>query len=238
MSKNPSKIERLQHFASEAAEWIAQHLQSLAGKRESLVVALAGGSTPDPIYRELSTRELPWKQLIFTFGDERCVPPTDPSSNYRMAYDALLKDALTQGARVIRIAGELEPNLAAAQCEKELHTLAKERREAILKHDLILLGLGDDGHTASLFPHTQALSENESWVVANHVLKLNVWRVTFTYPLLNAADTVAFLVNDSRKEQVIQEIVAGGSGHPAESVKPLGGSVTWLLGHPSQGDNP
>ncbi|MFQ3578138.1 MAG: 6-phosphogluconolactonase [Verrucomicrobiia bacterium] len=238
MSRLPAHVHRLEAFAVEAADWIAQRLEHLAESRGNLVIALAGGSTPEPIYRELAKRPLPWKAMVFTFGDERCVPPTDPSSNYRMAHEAMLAKAAEQGSRVIRIAGELDPEKAATLCEAELRELAEQRNEEILRHDLVLLGLGDDGHTASLFPHTQALTETERWVAANHVLKLNIWRLTFTYPLLNAAKNVAFLVNDVRKERVIQEILAGGSGHPAEGVKPTAGSVTWLLGHKPEASGP
>lgn len=124
--------------------------------------------------------------------------------------------------------GELPPAEAALEYDEELARLAAESNEPLFRHDLLLLGLGPDGHTASLFPGTQALAEQTRGVIENFVPKLDTWRITFTYPLLNAARHVCFLAGKG-KQQVIDEILAGGSGHPAEGVAPADGRVTWLV---------
>jgi 6-phosphogluconolactonase len=155
-------------------------------------VALAGGSTPRAAYALLATEEfaarVDWSRVHVLWGDERCVPPDDPDSNYRMAREALLDKIPIPTENVHRIRGELPPDEAAAAYQAEL--------EAVLgaggRFDLVLLGMGVDGHTASLFPGTAALHEGERWVVAAFVDKLSAWRVTLTPVVLNAAAQVTF----------------------------------------------
>ena len=163
-------------------------------------LSLCGGSTPKPVYAALADcDEIDWERVLVTFGDERCVPPNDERSNHRMASEALLNQVGMTPANVMRMAGEMEPQEAADRCEGQLKKLAQLAGEPVFVHDLILLGMGDDGHTASLFPGTEALEEKERWVVANYVPKFEEHRITFTYPLIAAAKEVLFLVNGQRK---------------------------------------
>ena len=126
--------------------------------------------------------------------------------------------------------GEIDPTLAAQQYQDDVDLLAMQRGEQIYRHDLILLGLGDDGHTASLFPETAALNEMNQRVVANFVAKLNAWRLTFTFSLINHARHVCFLVNTNKNEELIDRVIKGDSKFPASRVNPTAGSLTWILG--------
>lgn len=229
----PGTVTVLRHsdFAAQTAAALADSILAAIARSGSAVVALSGGATPAPVLAALAARDLPWEKLIFTFGDERAVPPDHADSNYRMAHAALLSHAAARGARVVRIQGELPPETAARNCEDTLRQIASERGENPLRHDVLMLGLGADGHTASLFPGTAALSEKNRWVVPNFVPKLSAWRITFTYPLINAAREVHFLVNDASKEAVIQQVLLGEGGHPAGAVRPAEGRVIWHLGH-------
>lgn len=218
-------------FVADACERIAARIveKQSGGGRFSL--SLCGGSTPSPIYAALSQREdIDWQRVIITFGDERCVGPEDEQSNYRMAKGSLLDPAGIPDENVVRMEGELEPQEAARKCEQHLKQLADQDGEEIFRHDLVLLGMGEDGHTASLFPGTAALEETQRWVVENHVPQQESWRLTMTYPLINAADEVMFLITGAKKRAIANEILAGCAGYPAAGIAPKGGSVLWLVG--------
>jgi len=218
-------------FAAEAAVWIAAAIRRALSERNRCLLSLCGGSTPAPVYALLAGSGLDWSRILVTFGDERCVPPDDPQSNHRMARAALLDPAGVPAERVLRMRGELDPDAAAVDYADALSRAAAATGDtAGIVHDVMLLGMGDDGHTASLFPDTAALAERDRDVVANHVPKFGSWRLTLTFPAINRSRQVCFLVNDPRKLRLVHAICAGGSGYPAESVRPTSGSVTWILG--------
>ncbi len=217
-------------FVGEAAEWIADAVGDAVAARGAAVVGLCGGSTPREIYAALADMHLPWERIVWTFGDERCVPPDDERSNFRMAKEALFDRAGIDAGRIVRIEGEREPAEAARACEERLRQLPLE--EGVLRHDLLLLGLGEDGHTASLFPGTTALGVADRWVVENRVQGLDAWRVTFTFPLINASREILFLVNGESKRAMVEAVHAGGGRYPAERVAATAGAITWLLGFP------
>jgi 6-phosphogluconolactonase len=177
----------------------------------------------------MARRDLPWEKFLFTFGDERCVPPANDESNFRMANEALFRPASVPDSSILRMRGEIEPVLAAKEYEAQLDVLAAKSGEKIYEHDLILLGLGDDGHTASLFPGTGALSETERRVVSNYVPKLNSWRLTFTFPLIFAARAVCFLIGANKDPKLIERIFAGDPALPAARVDQNAKSVTWII---------
>ena len=214
----------------------AEHFVTLAARRRRLrrrfAVALAGGSTPRAAYALLATEEfaarVDWSRVHVLWGDERCVPPDDPDSNYRMAREALLDKIPIPTENVHRIRGELPPDEAAAAYQAEL--------EAVLgaggRFDLVLLGMGVDGHTASLFPGTAALHEGARWVVAAFVDKLSAWRVTLTPVVLNAAAQVTFVVSGAGKAERLREVLAGPYQPdvlPAQVVRPTDGRLLWLV---------
>lgn len=204
---------------------ITREAEAAVAARGIFRVALSGGNTPRPVYEALAASGADFTKWEFTFGDERCVPPNSDQSNFKMANDALFARASVPPENILRMQGECDPAGAAAAYERDL--LA---RSSPYRHDLILLGMGDDGHTASLFPGTAALDVVDRLVVANYVPKFSTWRLTFTYPLLDAARHVCFLVSSAGKESILQEVFSGTSGLPSAKVAPSGGRVTWLLG--------
>lgn len=225
-----AEVVELKDFVAEATEWIASRIVAKQADGTSVFrLSLCGGSTPKSIYAALAERsDIDWDRVLLTFGDERCVPPDHADSNYRMVKESLLDPGQVPASSAMRMAGEMEPEEAAARYDGQLKKLAQLAGEERFVHDLVLLGMGDDGHTASLFPETKALDESERNAVANFVPKFDTWRLTLTYPVINAAKEVAFLVNGEKKRPVVDEVLAGGSPHPAEQVKAA--SVTWLLG--------
>ena len=226
------EVVRTSNFARDASEFILQQARIALGERGEFRIALSGGHTPRPVYAELARgeHELPWERIFVTFGDERCVPPDDEQSNYGMARESLLNPAAVPELSVARMRGELDPRVAAQEYEDQLEVLAAQKGELIYRHDLILLGLGNDGHTASLFPGSDALSETTRKVVANFIPKLDAWRLTFTLPLINQARRICFLVSGEKQRDLIERVLAGDPDLPATRVAPAAGEVTWIIG--------
>ncbi|MDQ2824811.1 MAG: 6-phosphogluconolactonase [Verrucomicrobiota bacterium] len=226
------EIVRTNKFVADAANFIVDLARNALAERNEFRLALSGGNTPRPIYSEIAQigRDLPWDRVLITFGDERCVPPEDPESNYRMARETLFIPARVPDKSIMRMRGEIDPAIAAQEYQDHVDVLATQRGEQIYRHDLILLGLGDDGHTASLFPGTSALGETTRRVIANFVPKLDAWRLTFTFPLINHARNVCFLVNASKHAELIEQVLKGNSQYPAAHVNPTGGDLTWIIG--------
>lgn len=225
-------VLRTKNFVTAAANFIVDLAHKALAERNEFRIALSGGNTPRPVYSELARigRDLPWDRALITFGDERCVPPDDAQSNFRMARETLFIPAAIPEKSILRMRGEIDPQIAAQEYQDDVDLLATQRGEQIYRHDLILLGLGEDGHTASLFPETAALNEQTRRVVANFVPKLNAWRLTFTFPLINHARHVCFLVNGSKNADLIDHVIKGDSRYPASRVNPTSGKLTWILG--------
>src|SRR6202045_175573 len=221
-----------------AAEEFVRVARAAIGGQGRFTVALSGGSTPKTLYSLLATNYagFAWNRIFLFFGDERHVPPTDSESNYRMVNESLLTKIAIPAENVFRVPAE-NPDAAAAASEYEAQLrrffeLKSELKSGELKSgefprfDLILLGLGPDGHTASLFPDTAALEERSRLVVANWVEKLNASRITLTLPVLNAAREVAFLVSGADKAAVLHEVLEGkapGEQYPSKLVRPHDG---------------
>ena len=229
------EVIRTRNFASDAANFIVDQAHKAVADRNEFRIALSGGNTPRPIYERLAIigRDLPWESIRITFGDERCVPPDDSQSNFRMAREALFIPAAIPENSIMRMRGEIDPQMAAQEYENQLDLLAAQRGEQIYQHDLILLGLGDDGHTASLFPGTAGLEERERRVIANFVPKFSSWRLTFTFPLINHARQICFLVNATKNMELIERVLQGDAQLPASRVEPTAGDVTWIIGQSS-----
>ena len=226
------ELIRTKNFAADAADFILDQAHKAIGERNEFRIALSGGNTPRPVYARLATigRDLPWERIRITFGDERCVPPDDPQSNFRMARETLFVPAAVPEESIARMRGEIDPQIAAQEYEDFLDLLATQRGEHIYRHDLILLGLGGDGHTASLFPDTAGLEETRRRVIANFVPKFNSWRLTFTFPLINHARQICFLVNATKNADLIDRVLRGDPQLPASRVEATAGDVTWILG--------
>jgi 6-phosphogluconolactonase len=226
----------------------ADHIVLLAGEAIAshgrFAVALAGGSTPKAAYALLATDEyatrVDWSRVHIFWGDERCVPPDHPDSNYRMAREALLDHVPLPAENVHRMRGELEPGQAAREYEAVLRTFfspsgadGEAQGETLFpSFDLILLGMGDDGHTASLFPGTVAIHEQTRWVVAQRVEKLEAWRITLTPVVINAAANVTFVVSGAGKAERLRQVLNGPRQPdvlPAQVVDPDSGRLYWLV---------
>jgi len=216
--------------AADGARLILEAARAAIAQRGIFRIALSGGRTPAAVYREWAAADLPWERVQITFGDERCVPPDDEQSNYLMARKSLFDAVPIPPGNVFRIRGELPPEEAAANYDARLTRLASRFHEARYRHDLLLLGMGPDGHTASLFPGTEALAEQTRGVVRNFVPKFDTYRITFTYPLINAARHVCFMVDGGEKKPIVKQILAGQGDYPAARVSPTDGCLTWLLG--------
>ena len=190
-------------------------------------IALAGGATPRAAYQHLAGRCPPWRRIAFFFGDERCVPPDDEGSNYRMAHRALLSMIPVEPGQVHRIRGELSPEEAAREAEEDLRRSVPGSPWPVL--DLVILGIGVDGHTASLFPGAPELTEAERAMVPVHRPEQpQPWRVTMTLPVLNAAARVLIVAADLAKAPVVARALAGDVEIPAALVRPEG-ELTWIL---------
>ena len=228
---HPASLARAaaEHFVTRASEAVAA--------RGLFTVALSGGSTPRSTYALLAGREfaprVDWPRTHVFWGDERCVPPDHSDSNYRTAREALLDHVPIPQRNVHRIRGEVEPEQAADEYERTLQSFFQARRgELPPQFDLILLGMGADGHTASLFPGTPAVHEGTRWVVAHYVDKLSAWRVTLTPAVINAAAHVTFLVSGVGKAERLREILKGPYHPdvlPAQTVSPTDGQLLWLV---------
>ncbi len=219
-------------FAAEAAQFILDHARTALAGRGIFRLALSGGKTPRAVHAELVRlgADLPWNRVQITFGDERCVPPDHSDSNYRMARESLLDAAAIPSGNVFRIRGEIDPATAAKEYEDKLAAVAARFGEPRYVHDLLLLGLGEDGHTASLFPGSPALDETVRNVIPATGPKPPPQRITMTFPMLNAARHVVFLVSGADKLPLVEEIIGGSSTHPAGRVSPEHGAVTWIVG--------
>jgi 6-phosphogluconolactonase len=215
-----------EHFATLAAEAMAHHSR--------FSVALSGGSTPRDMHALLANNPLAgcidWTKVYVFWGDERCVPPDHPDSNYRMARETLLDHVPVPRENVFRIRGEIDPGQAAHDYEQVLRDFFGPSAEP--RFDLILLGIGNDAHTASLFPGTDAIHEGIRWVAGHYVEKLNVWRVTLTPVVINAAANVTFVVAGAGKAESLKDVLTGPYRpdlFPSQIVRPDTGRLRWMV---------
>lgn len=220
------------------AERIVAQARDVIAARGRFSLALSGGSTPRPLYALLATppfaSQIDWSRVHVFWGDERCVPPAHPDSNYRMAREALLDAVPIPADNVHRIAGEDEPDAAARAYEQVLRSYFGVARGAPEQtFDLLLLGMGEDGHTASLFPGTAAVSEQDRWVLANHVTTpRDSWRITLTPLVLNAAGQVTFIVAGASKADRVWDVFEGPPRSPllpVQLIHPIHGALHWMV---------
>jgi 6-phosphogluconolactonase len=220
----------------------AQHFTELAGEtvanRGRARIAVSGGSTPGTTFALLADSSLPWRgrmpwdKLDIFWVDERAVGPEDAQSNYRMTREALLDHVPLKPCQIHRIEGELEPEVAAARYESELRNSFRLEGAESPRFDLVALGMGDDGHTASLFPHTAAIHELGRLVAANHVPQKDTWRITLTWPVINHASSVFFLIGGADKAAVLKEVLMGPwdpERLPSQLIWPSSGILTLIL---------
>jgi len=224
-------------ISSAAAQFISIGLAAIQD-RGQFSVTLSGGNTPKPLYAILAGPDadlLDWDKVHFFWGDERCVPPNHPDSNYNQANQVLLSPRSIKDENIHRIKTELQPKEAARQYQEEILSYFQGK---IPRFDLVLLGMGSDGHTASLFPGSKLVIGdhlNEDCLVAsNWVPKLDTWRITFTHHLINIAHNVLFLVSGEDKAKALKSVLEGPPDHklyPSQLIDPDEGNLTWHIDH-------
>jgi 6-phosphogluconolactonase len=219
-----------------AAKLFAERAAGAVSARGRFTAALSGGKTPVALYRLLAkapfVSQIPWERVHLFWGDERCVPPDHADSNYRTVRELLLDHVPIPPANVHRMPGEMDPVEGAARYEEQLREFFAPRGDGFPAFDFILLGLGEDGHTASLFPGTRAIRESARWVLGHYVDEQKGWRITLTPPLINAARTVVFIATGEGKAPVLRDILEGPHRPdilPAQMVRPAEGTLLWML---------
>ena len=223
---NVETFETRWDLARAAAQLLVARSDEAVVRTGSFTIALSGGSTPKTLFQTLAyasnsfRREIYWPMIHFFWSDERHVPPDHPASNYRMAYDNLLSRVPVSKEKIHRVMSE-NPN--AQEAAEQYETVLPPR------FDLILLGLGTDGHTASIFPGSEVIHETKRLVAAPWVEKLNAYRITMTLPVINNAASVVFLVSGAEKAEIVREVIKGPKRYPAQEVKPAEGELIWLL---------
>lgn len=221
-----------------AAEHFLQTAQAAVAAKGVARIAISGGSTPKRTFQLLANpaekfaAAMPWQQIELYWVDERMVPPTDPDSNYRMTREALLDKVPIKPENIFRIEGELEPEQAAARYESAIRNHLRLEGAEGPRFDVLALGMGDDGHTASLFPHSEAINEMIRIAVANHVVAKDAWRVTLTWPVINQAHDVFFLIAGKDKAQPLHDVLLGRYDPdtlPSQLIRPGNGKLLMLL---------
>ncbi len=216
-----------------AARIIALAAGAIAAHRH-FSIGLSGGSTPRLLFKRLAAEpaRIDWAHVHIFWGDERHVPPDHPDSNYRLARETLLDHVPVPAENIYRVRTETEPEQAAAEYEQILRMFFAEERPPQPRFDVLLQGLGDDGHTASLFPDTHALHERTRWVLENYVPRLSSWRITLTAPAINAAAHVIFLVSGASKADALHAVLRGPYQpqlYPAQLVSQVNGQLLWMV---------
>ena len=213
-----------------ATDQVIELIRNAISTRGRCSIALSGGSTPKPIYQALAQTDLPWDQLYVYWGDERYVPATHPDSNAKMASDAWLDHVAIPADNIFAVPTDTDsPEISAERYQQSLMDSFKTSSE-LPQFDLILLGMGDDGHTASLFPHTSALKELERWVTVGN--KDGQPRITFTSSLINQARHVMFVVAGANKQTALSQVfapTADSATYPSRLISPVVGELRWLL---------
>lgn len=237
-SPNVSIFDTAEKLAEAAAHKIVEIARTAFARSGSLSIALSGGNTPRLTYKLLATdgfRDcIPWQEANVFFVDERCVPHDHPDSNYGTIQKDLLSKVGVPSSNVHAIEGEGDPATNASRYENELRTFFSELQWP--RFDLVLLGLGADGHTASLFPRTTALNETKHWVTENRVEKLSSARITLTAPAINYASNIIFLVSGDEKAECLAAVFKGPrdpENLPAQLIQPVNGSLIWLVDRPA-----
>jgi 6-phosphogluconolactonase len=225
-------------LAGRAAQYFTEMAGEAVAEGGRARIAISGGSTPKAVFELLADpnqpwrSRMPWECLDLYWVDERCVPPDHPDSNYRMTREVLLDHVPLSPSQIHRIEGELEPEMAADRYESELRNSFRLEGAERPRFDLVALGMGSDGHTASLFPYTTALHEMNRLVACNRVPQLDSWRITLTWPVIDHASSVFFLVAGADKAEILKEVLAGPRDQerlPSQLIWPASGILTLFL---------
>ena len=233
MNKRIKVFPNLDDLSKAAAEYFTKLADKSIRKRGFFSVALSGGSTPKPLYNALVSPDqhgrLDWENTHLFWGDERCVPPNHPNSNYRMVREEMLSNITIPGENIHRVPAELEARMAAFSYEEQLRGFFQGEWP---RFDLVLLGMGDDGHTASLFPQSAGLNVEQRWFIANYAPELDTWRLTLTKNAINAARHIAVIVVGDSKAEMLVDVLEGEyrpDVTPIQLIAPKNGQLVWFL---------
>lgn len=233
--KNVSVFENYDALVNATAELFVKLGEEAIKERGGYVVSLSGGSTPKGFYARLADKEvasrLDWSKIFVFFGDERTVAYTSPESNQRMITESLLSKVPLSRENVFALSDpDMDPKATAIDYERTMHEFFRVDADELPQFDFMLLGLGEDGHTASLFPGSPALAETQRWFVDNKVEKLNTTRLTTTYPVINNSRNIIFLASGKAKAAVLKDVLTGPEGkYPSQNVKAKKGKLYWYL---------
>lgn len=220
-------------LSEQAADWLVDYIAEVLQTQDRFTIALSGGSTPKKLHTLLASdaykNKIDWPKLHFFWGDERFVPFTDERNNARMAFDTLLDKVPVNPAHIHIMQTELKPDEAVAAYEKLLHVYFDDKESSF---DLVLLGLGDNAHTLSLFPGYPVVHEDHKWVTAFYLTEQSMYRITLTKAIVNKAARVAFLVSGADKAPALQQILHGpddADKYPAQVIQPYTGGLYWFV---------
>jgi 6-phosphogluconolactonase len=234
-TKNISVFENYEALVAATADLFVKLAEDAINERGKFVTSLSGGSTPKGFYSRLAEKEIAskidWSKVVVFFGDERTVPYTSPESNQRMITEHLLSKVALNRENVFALSDpDIDPKQTAIDYERTMREFFRLASDELPQFDFMLLGLGDDGHTASLFPGSSALTETHRWFVDNKVEKLNTVRLTTTYPVINNSRNIIFLASGKGKSGVLKDVLTGPEGkYPSQNVKAENGKLYWYL---------
>lgn len=227
VAKNTDELSRL------FADWLVEYIDETLQKQDRFTISLSGGSTPKKLYQLLATKEyagkIDWSKMHFFWGDERFVPFTDDRNNAKMTFDELLDHVPINKEFVHVMRTDLPPDEAVEDYNIKLHRYFDGRQ---FTFDLVMLGLGDDAHTLSLFPGYPVIDENHNWMSAFFLEEQNMYRITLTKPVVNKSSRVAFLVSGSSKVDALKAVLYGDKNaekYPAQVIQPVNGELYWFL---------
>lgn len=222
------------------AEWVTDYIQSVLSKNNRFTIALSGGSTPQKLHTLLAAspykEKIDWTKMHIFWGDERAVPFTDDRNNAKMAYDSLLNHLPVPAEQIHIMRTDIDPEASAAAYEKILHSYFDETDTSF---DLVLLGMGDDGHTLSLFPGTEIVHEKTAWTKAFFLQAQDMYRISLTAPIVNKSASVAFLATGKNKSKTLEQVLEGAIQpdlYPSQLIKPVNGELNWFVDEAAAAD--
>ena len=223
----------VEELSSYVADWLVHYAAQVLEKQPRFTIALSGGSTPKKLYQLLASEEykekINWSRVHIFWGDERYVPFDDEKNNAKMAFDTLLKHVPVSASQIHIMRTDIDPALSASEYEKILHNYFDGQTHSF---DLALLGIGDNAHTLSLFPHYDVIHEQEKWVSAFFLKEQNMYRITLTAPIVNRSACIAYLVTGTDKAEALHHIVSdqfNPDEYPAQIIKPVNGEIYWFV---------
>jgi 6-phosphogluconolactonase len=220
-------------LANAAAQLVLDCSAAAIARDGHFALALAGGSTPRYLYQKLASetykQRVNWAKTYFFWGDERCVPPDHPESNFRMARQAVLDFVPIPPDQIYRMPGEINPQTGADVYQQTLSRFFETIQRGDYTFDVVLLGLGEDGHTASLFPGIKEATDPKSWVIASYIRAFDSWRLSLTPAIINKASKVIFLVSGSNKANILHEVLCGQNDYPAQLIRPHRGKLLYMV---------